>query len=85
MKFQRAIDSKDLLPGEAKRLDSLLKKSHFFDLPPELNDLSPGVDRFHYKLSVENDEGIRTVEATDASVPDEMRSLIDWLTHLNRR
>ncbi len=84
MKLQRVIDSKDLLPADAKRLAALLKRSRFFDLPPELECASPGMDRFHYRLTVENDEGTRTVEASDASIPDEMRPLIDWLSCLSR-
>ncbi len=84
MKLQRVIDSKDLLPADAKRLVALLNQSHFFELPPELKCASSGVDRFHYRLTVEDDERVRTVEASEASVPDEMRPLIDWLTRLSR-
>jgi hypothetical protein len=84
MKLQRALDSKDLPPGDVKQLGALLRKSRFFDLPPELKTSSPGPDRFHYKLTIENEAGIRTVEGSDASVPEEMRPLIDWLTRFSR-
>jgi hypothetical protein len=85
IKLQRTLDSSELAAGEAKRLDSLLKKSRFFELPARLESASPGADRFHYKLTVEDDQGVRTVEASDASVPVELRPLIDWLTSLSRR
>ena len=85
IKVQRVVDSKDLLPAEAKRLTALLKKARFFELPTELGGESPGVDRFHYKLTVENDDGTRTIEASDASIPDGMRPLIDWLSHARGR
>ncbi len=85
MKVRRVIDSNDLPPSEAELLAALLKRSKFFELPPELTSPSPGADRFHYRLTVESDEGVRTVEASDASVPDGMRQLIDWLTGMRRR
>lgn len=85
IKLQRTLDSSELPPGEVKRLDNLLKKSRFFELPARLECPTPGVDRFHYKLTVESNEGIRTVEAYDASIPAEMRPLIDFLTSLSRR
>ena len=85
IKLQRTLDSSELAPGEMKRLDNLLKKSRFFELPPRLESTLPAADRFHYKLTVESDQGMRTVEASDASIPAEMRPLIDWLTSLSRR
>ncbi len=84
MKLQRVIDSKDLLPADAKQLAALLKRSRFFELPPELRCASPGIDRFHYRLTVEDDERVRTVEASEASVSDELRPLIELLTKLSR-
>jgi len=84
MKLQRAFDSKDLLPDDAKRLGLLLKQSRLFDLPQEIKRSPSGVDRFYYKLTVESDEGVRKLEASEASVPDDMRPLIDWLTRFSR-
>lgn len=84
MKLQRAFDFDELPPGDAKQLDALVRKARFFDLPPHLKSPSPGPDRFHYKLTIENEAGIRTVEASEACVPDEMRPLIDWLTRFSR-
>ncbi len=84
IKLRRVIDSKDLLPAEATRLETLLRESRFYELPPELKATSPGIDRFHYRVTVEDDKTVRTVEASEASVPDEMRPLIDWLTSLSR-
>ncbi len=64
--------------------DKLLGESRFYELPSESKSASPGVDRFRYRVTVEDDETVRTVEASEASVPDEMRPLIDWLTSLRR-
>ncbi len=84
LKVQRVVDSKDLRPEEAERLAVLLRKSHFFDLPDRLEAASQGADRFHYRLTVENDEGTRTLEASEASLPEEMRPLIQWLSGRGR-
>ncbi len=85
MKVERVVDSKDLQPEEAERMAALLKKSRFFDLPARLETPSQGVDRFHYRLTVENDDGTRTLEASEASIPAEMRPLIQWLSVRGRR
>jgi hypothetical protein len=84
MKLHRAIDSKDLSPDQARRLDLLLKQSRLFDLPDNIQRSPSGMDRFYYRLTVESDEGIRKVETSEASVPEEMRPLIDWLTRFSR-
>jgi len=84
LKLKRTLDSSELPPGELKRLDRMLKESRFFELPPRLESPSPGVDRFHYKLTVESDQGQRTVEASDAAITDNLRPLIDWLTSASR-
>ncbi len=84
IKLSRVFDSKDLPPSDAIQLASLLERSHFFELPTELKCASPGVDRFHYRLTVEDEERVSTVEASEASVPDDMRPLIDWLTRRSR-
>jgi len=84
MKLQRTIDSRDLPPEDAQRLDALLKKSCFFHLPTNLQSLPAAPDRFHYKVTVERDADVRTVEASEGSMPDDMRPLIDWLTRFSR-
>lgn len=84
IRLSRVFDSKDLLPSDANQLASLIERSHFFELPPELKCVSPGVDRFQYRLTVEDEQRISTVEASEASVPEEMRPLIDWLTRRSR-
>jgi hypothetical protein len=81
----RTIDSRELQPGEVKHLDDLLKKSRFFELPARLESPAPAIDRFHYKVTVESKEGMRTIEASEASIPADLRPLIDYLTSLSRR
>jgi hypothetical protein len=84
-KLQASIDADALPPPEAKQLRTLLRKSRWCDLPPERNIVSAGADRFHYKLTIESDAGVRTIEVNDAAVPIEMRPLLDWFTRIGRR
>lgn len=82
LKLQRAFDSEDLPPGEAKRFHALLKNSRILEMPEIAGPVTSGVDRYRYKLTIENDEGVRTVEAAETSLSDAMRPLIEWLTRM---
>ena len=74
------VDSDFLPPTQAKRLQTLLAQSRFFDLPVELRSSPQGADRFQYRITVEADTQSHTVEAGEAAVPETMRPLLDWLT-----
>ena len=73
------VDSDSLPPTQAKRLQTLLAQSHFFDLPVELRSGPQGADRFQYRVTVEADSQSHTVEAGEAAVPEYMWPLLDWL------
>ncbi len=77
-----SLDSSSLPPTQAKRLRTLIARSHFFDLPIRLTSISDTPDRFHYRITVEEDDKSHTVEAAEAEVPGQMRPLLDWLLHL---
>jgi len=82
-RVQVDLDSRALPATRARRLQSLLEKSRFFDLPVLMDSGVPGPDRFRYRVTVEEENRSHTVEAAEASVPDTMRPLLDWL--LNQR
>jgi hypothetical protein len=79
-KVEGILDCSALPPAQVHQLKELLRQSRFFDLPSALESLDPGADRFSYKVTVENETGRHTVEASDAAVPGEMRPLLDYLT-----
>ncbi len=79
-KLQTMLDSTTLTEAQAQTLRQLLERSNFFDLPARLDARAPGADRFNYKVTVENEGESHTVEASDASVPPQLRPLLDWLT-----
>jgi len=78
-RVQIDLDSRALPAPRARQLRSLLAKSRFFDLPVLLDAGAPGADRFHYRVTVEEDNRSHTVDAGEAAVPDDMRPLLDWL------
>jgi hypothetical protein len=79
-KIQGTIESSSLSKQQAKRLRELLDKSSFFCLPEKLTAETGGADRFSYKITIESEIGIHTVEAAEAAVPPHFRTLLDWLT-----
>jgi hypothetical protein len=80
-KLQGILESSSLPEPQAGRLRELLDQSGFFRLPEKLISKSSGADRFYYKITVESDTGIHTVEAAEAAIPPHLRTLLDWLTH----
>jgi hypothetical protein len=79
-KIQGTVESSSLSERQAKRLRELLDKSSFFHLPEKLTPEISGADRFYYKITIESETGIHTVEAAEAAIPPHLRPLLDWLT-----
>ena len=80
-KIQGIVESSSLSKRQANRLCELLDKSSFFHLPEKLTSETGGADRFYYKITIESEIGIHTVEAAEAAIPPHLRTLLDWLTH----
>jgi hypothetical protein len=78
-RVQIDLDSRSLPAARARQLRSLLARSRFFDLPVLLDSGASGADRFHYRVTVEEDDRSHTVEAGEAAIPNNMRPLLDWL------
>jgi len=78
--LRRSLDSADLPAADLRRLESLLQKARFFELPARIASPDGGPDRFHYRLTVETTDGIRTVEASEPAISPELRRLLDWIT-----
>ncbi len=85
LKLKATLDAATLPAHQARRLRRLLEESHFFELPLRLEGPGGQPDRFQYRLTVEDDNGVRTVQANEDAVPPEMRPLLDWLTAAARQ
>jgi|WetSurMetagenome_2_1015567.scaffolds.fasta_scaffold283169_2 hypothetical protein len=79
IKVEGSLDSSSLTVPQARRLQTLLKKSGFFELPSVLESANTGADHFNYRVTVESEEGQHTVEAIDIALPASMRPLLNFL------
>ncbi len=85
IRLQLSLDVDSLPAEDASRLKSLLARSRFFELPEKLTSAGIHPDRFTYRVTVESDQGVQSVEAPESAVPREMRPLLEWLTQNSRR
>jgi len=85
LNLKTSLDAAALPPHQARRLSRLLQESHFFDLPLRIDAPGSTPDRFQYRLTVENNNCIHTVQASEDAVPAEMRPLLVWLIATARR
>jgi hypothetical protein len=70
------------MPGSvARRLDSLLTSSDFFEVPV-VNDLITSPDEYEYDITVVAGNSIHTVHVSDTSMPASLRPLVEELTEL---
>ncbi len=79
-KVRGSLDSETLPPRQARRLDLLLRKSRFFELPMRMAPDFPEPDRFLYRLTVESEQGTHTIEISEAALTDDLRPLLDFLS-----
>ncbi len=80
MKLKASLDAESLSPQQARRLHKLLDDSRFFQLPLRLETPTSRPDRFHYRLTIEDENCVHTVQGSEDAIPPEMRPLLDWLT-----
>jgi hypothetical protein len=74
------VDVDSLSEDERSAVMGLVQSADFFALPASVSSDAPaGADRFNYRITVESAHGTHTVEATEASAPDSLEPLIDWL------
>ena len=76
----------DTLSAEERAVvNELVSAAEFFALPSSIitpNDTS--ADRFSYRITIESADGTHTVETNDASVPDSLMPLIEWVSEQGR-
>lgn len=80
MKLSTALNTEELPPEQAAEVDKLVGEAAFFELPERLLPERPQPDRFHYQVTVEAGEKSRSVECSEATVPDSLRPLLNYLT-----
>jgi hypothetical protein len=79
----KAVDEADLSPEQAGELRQILGEAEL-SAAPETVDAGPHRDRFQYTVTVEADDGSRSVTAGEATAPPSLRRLIDWVMRTGR-
>lgn len=67
MRIVASFDTQELPEEDAKNLIDLLDEVDFFQLPPRLEASTPGMDQFHYVLTVSTEQVIGFTQ--DAPTP----------------
>lgn len=79
------VDADALTDEERALVDRLVASAEFFALPATIAAPdAAGADRFSYRLTIESADGTHTVETSDASAPDSLKPLIDWVSERGR-
>jgi hypothetical protein len=78
------VNSADLSADEASKLEELVKDADFFNLHPEIKPVTPGPDRFEYRISVSTGSRTHTTIISEAVMPDRIRPLIDYLASMSK-
>jgi hypothetical protein len=61
-------DGSELTAAEHKALEGLLQS-------PPASAAAPGADRFHYKITVEDDNGTRQLEVPEHAMPEALAAI----------
>ena len=78
-------DSATLAPDDAALLRSKVDEAKFFDLPGAGPRPGAGADRFHYAVTVEDDDRAHTVHRAEADLPAALGALIAWVSSVPGR
>jgi hypothetical protein len=78
--------STDQMPEkEAREVAALVEEAGFFGLPSVIHSTEQGADRFQYKITVESERGVHTVQVDEAAVPPGLQPLLNWMKNSARR
>jgi len=82
LRLTTTVDTAQVPPDEASKLESLLKAADLFTEPTAIASPRRRPDEFEYKLAIEEYGRQHIVTATDSSAPPALMQLFDELTRL---
>ena len=85
MTIARDLKLEDLSEEQAHRLSELLDNLAFDELPEQMTGTESMPDEFTYVITVETKKWEHTVVTGDASAPEKMQELLQFLNRLARR
>lgn len=83
--LRAVIDTRKLENEESRTLTKLLESAGFFNLPQSIQAKGGGADRFQYKLTVEEETRVHTVEVGETAGPAALQQLIQHVSSLARK
>ena len=85
MTIARDLKMDELSEEQAHRLSELLDELDFRELPEQMTDVEDMPDQFTYVITVETAKWEHTVSTGDASAPEKMQDLLQFLNRLARK
>ena len=82
--LRATIDTHALEAEESRALQNLLEAAGFFNLPKTIQGQS-GADRFQYRLTVEEETRVHSVEVSETAAPAELQEFIRRVSLLARQ
>ena len=73
------VESDSLSADDSGDLAAKIGEAGVFDLPPRLAGETGGADQMHYALTVEDEDRKHTVVMSEATMPEPVRALIEWV------
>lgn len=80
MKTSVALDTEKMVPSESEKLHGLCNNIDFLKLPQKTETKSGAADTFHYKITIESDNGKRTIETSEMSMTPEFEDFVNFLS-----
>jgi len=78
MSIRTSINTDVLPSADAKEIGQLVNSAEFFNLPASTKK-GPGADQFNYRLTIQVEDLVHTVETTDSTMPDNLKPLVNRL------
>ncbi|HUH96555.1 MAG TPA: protealysin inhibitor emfourin [Anaerolineales bacterium] len=78
------VDLQNLPQEESEALETQIQAARFFDLPGQIRPEAPVPDSFEYQITVSSPQRTHTVTASESSINEPLRRLVDHLTDLAR-
>ncbi|MFQ6061623.1 MAG: protealysin inhibitor emfourin [Methanosarcinales archaeon] len=85
MRMTAIFDTDSMPPEEARHLREMVNSAGFFELPEFSPAPKRGADYFQYKLTVETEGRMHTIEMSEEAVPGALRPLLEWLMDAARK
>jgi hypothetical protein len=82
IRLTTSVDTQKLAPDQQSSITKLVSDAAFFELPERILPDAPGPDRFEYRLTIAESKQTHSVLVHDASAPESLRPLLNYLTTL---